>query len=188
MGVAALLSLLAFAHSFEWTAGLVQSLSRTDGGYRLYLLGSAAIAMAVMLPAAFFAGTTLPLFTLALLRSGAGETAIGRLYAANTIGAIAGVVLTVHVLVPLAGVRMAIVLAAAGDVLLGFWLLAHGRGEVAPRRVADSHWWPRAPWSWAWSGAGRIHGRSCPACSAPASPASTLHCRCRSCATARPPP
>lgn len=137
MGVAALLSLLAFAHSFEWTAALVQSLSRTDGGYRLYLLGSAAIAMAVMLPAAFFAGMTLPLFTLALLRHGAGETAIGRLYAANTVGAIVGVLLMMHVLVPLFGVRMAIMLAAAGDVLLGFWLLAHGRGDVAPRRVAS---------------------------------------------------
>ncbi|WP_372012745.1 spermine/spermidine synthase domain-containing protein [Pseudoxanthomonas sp. 10H] len=136
MGVAALLSLLAFAHAFDWTAALVQSLARTDGGYRLYLLGSAGIAMAVMLPAAFFAGTTLPLFTLALLRAGAGEAAIGRLYAANTVGAIAGVLLMMHVLVPLLGVRAGIMLAAAGDVLLGFWLLAHGRGEVAPRRVA----------------------------------------------------
>lgn len=135
MGVAALLSLLAFAHSFDWTAALVQSLSRTDGGYRLYLLGSAVIAMAVMLPAAFFAGMTLPLFTLALLRDGAGEAAIGRLYAANTLGAIAGVLLMVHVLVPLAGVRAGIMLAAAVDVLLGFWLLAHARGELAPRRV-----------------------------------------------------
>ena len=135
MGVAALLSLLAFAHSFDWTAALVQSLARTDGGYRLYLLGSAVIAMAVMLPAAFFAGMTLPLFTLALLRDGAGEAAIGRLYAANTLGAIAGVLLMVHVLVPLAGVRAGIMLAAAVDVLLGFWLLAHARGELAPRRV-----------------------------------------------------
>ncbi|WP_447730655.1 hypothetical protein [Pseudoxanthomonas suwonensis] len=61
MGVAALLSLLAFAQSFDWTAALVQALSRTDGGYQLFLLGSAGVAMAVMLPAAFFAGTTLPL-------------------------------------------------------------------------------------------------------------------------------
>ncbi|AKC88132.1 spermine synthase [Pseudoxanthomonas suwonensis] len=136
MGVAALLSLLAFAHSFEWTAALVQSLSRTDGGYRLYLLGSAGIALAVMLPAAFFAGTTLPLFTLALLRTGAGEASIGRLYAANTIGAIVGVLLMVHLLIPLVGVRIGIMLAAGGDVLLGFWLLAHARGELAPRRIA----------------------------------------------------
>lgn len=136
MGVAAMLSLLAFAQSFDWTAALVQSLSRTDGGYRLFLLGSAGIAMAVMLPAAFFAGMTLPLFTLALLRAGAGEAAIGRLYAANTIGAIAGVLLMMHVLIPLLGVRGGVLLAAAGDVALGFWLLAHARGELSPLRVA----------------------------------------------------
>jgi len=136
MGVAALLSLLAFAQSFDWTAALVQSLSRTDGGYRLFLLGSAGVAMAVMLPAAFFAGTTLPLFTLGLLRAGGGEASIGRLYAANTVGAIAGVLLMTHVLVPLLGVRLGLVLAAVGDIAIGFWLLAHARGELQPARLA----------------------------------------------------
>ena len=135
MGVAALLSLLAFAHSFDWTAALVQALARTDVGYRLFLLGSAGIALAVMLPAAFFAGTTLPLFTLALLREGGGEAAIGRLYAANTLGAIAGVLLMTHLLVPVLGVRLGLVLAAAGDIALGFWLLAHARSELPPRRI-----------------------------------------------------
>ncbi len=136
MGVAALLSLLAFAQSFDWTAALVQSLARTDGGYRIFLLGSAGVAMAVMLPAAFFAGTTLPLFTLALLRGGGGEGSIGRLYAANTVGAIAGVLLMTHVLVPLLGVRLGLVLAALGDIAIGFWLLAHARGELRPARLA----------------------------------------------------
>ena len=136
MGVAAMLSLLAFAQSFDWTAALVQSLARTDGGYRLFLLGSAGIAMAVMLPAAFFAGMTLPLFTLVLLRAGAGEAAIGRLYAANTVGAILGVLLMMHVLIPVLGVRGGLLLAASGDVVLGFWLLAQARGELSPRRMA----------------------------------------------------
>ena len=136
MGVTALLSLLAFAQSFEWTAALVQSLARNDGGYRLFLMGSAGVAMAVMLPAAFFAGTTLPLFTLALLRAGGGEGSIGRLYAANTVGAIAGVLLMTHVLVPLLGVRLGLVLAAVGDIAIGFWLLAHARNELQPARLA----------------------------------------------------
>ena len=136
MGVAALLSLLAFAESFDWTAALVQSVSRTDGGYRMFLLGSAGVAMAVMLPAAFFAGTTLPLFTLALLRGGGGEGSIGRLYAANTVGAIAGVLLMTHALIPLLGVRLGLVLAALGDVAIGFWLLAHARSELRPARMA----------------------------------------------------
>ncbi|MCD7097550.1 fused MFS/spermidine synthase [Stenotrophomonas sp. MMGLT7] len=136
MGVAALLSLVAFAHSFQWTGALLGSLSRSDGGYRLYLLGSAGIAMAVMLPAAFFAGTTLPLFTLALLRAGSGEGGIGRLYAANTVGAIVGVLAMTHLLIPLLGVRNGVALAALVDASLGFWLLAHAQGETSRRRLA----------------------------------------------------
>jgi len=136
MGIAALLSLVAFAHSFDWTAALVQSLARTDGGYRIYLSGSAAIALLVMFPAAFFAGTTLPLFTLALLRNGAGESGIGRLYAANTVGAIVGVLAMTHLLIPLLGVRLGLGLAALGDIVLGFWLLVHARGELHGRRIA----------------------------------------------------
>jgi spermidine synthase len=135
MGIAALLSLLAFAQSFDWTAALVQALSRTDGGYRFYLLGNAAIAMAVMLPAAFFAGTTLPLFTLALLREGGGEAAIGRLYAANTVGAILGVVLVTHLAIPLLGVRASVILAGLVDIGLGLWLLVLSRDALRPRLV-----------------------------------------------------
>ena len=48
-----------------------------------------------MLPATFLAGMTLPLISGILLRRGAGEAAIGKVYAANTLGAIAGVVLAV---------------------------------------------------------------------------------------------
>lgn len=136
MGLAALLSLLAFAQSFDWTAALMRALARTDAGYRLFLLGSAGVAMAVMLPAAFFAGTTLPLFSLALLRGGGGEASIGRLYAANTVGAIAGVLLMTHVLVPALGVRPGVALAAAGDIAVGFWLLAHARRELPAARLA----------------------------------------------------
>lgn len=123
MGVAALLSTPVFAQSFVWVGWLVGVLPRDDGGYALYNLGSAAIALAVMFPAAFFAGMTLPLFTMALLRRGAGEAAIGRVYAANTLGAIAGVLACVHLLVPLLGLHGALVLAALVDAGLGLVLL-----------------------------------------------------------------
>jgi len=138
MGVAALLSLLALSHAFDWTAALLSSLDRNDGGYRLYLLGTAAMALLVMLPTAFFAGMTLPLFTLALLRGGAGEAGIGRLYAANTVGAIVGVLLTVHVLIPIVGVRWALLLAAATDAAIGLWLLTLARQELPPARLAGT--------------------------------------------------
>ena len=123
MGAAALLSIPVFTQSFTWVGWLMSVLERSDQGYALFSLGSAAIALLVMFPAAFFAGMTLPLFTAALLREGAGERAIGRVYAANTLGAIVGVMAAVHVLIPVLGLRLAVTLAALVDVLIGLVLL-----------------------------------------------------------------
>ena len=123
MGIAALVSIPVFSQSFLWVGALIGALPKTDAGYALYSLGSGGIALLVMFPAAFFAGMTLPLFTMALLRKGAGEASIGRVYAANTLGAILGVVLAVHVLIPLLGLRLAVTLAALADILLGIVLL-----------------------------------------------------------------
>lgn len=135
MGVAALLSVLALANSFTWVGWLLSALARTDNGYTLYSAGSAAIALLVMFPAAFFAGMTLPLFTMALLRAGADERAIGRIYAANTLGAIIGVFAVVHVLIPLIGVRLSVTVAALGDALLGFYLLR----AISPARATPGY-------------------------------------------------
>jgi hypothetical protein len=123
MGIAALLSVPVFAQSFRWVGWMLEALSRSDNGYVLFELGTAGIALLVMFPAAFFAGMTLPLFTVALLRAGAGERVIGRIYAANTLGAIAGVVLVVHVMIPVIGVKMSVMLAALADIGLGLYLL-----------------------------------------------------------------
>lgn len=123
MGLAALASLPVFAQSFQWVGWFMGIFPRNESGYYLFSLGSATVALLVMFPAAFFAGMTLPLFTMALLRRGYGEKSIGRIYAANTLGAIVGVVLAMHVLVPLLGLRLAVTLAALADVVLGLVLL-----------------------------------------------------------------
>lgn len=123
MGIAALFSLIMFANSFQWVGWLLRTIAHNDDGYRAFLFGSAVISLVVMLPAAFFAGMTLPLFTLALLRNGQGESSIGRVYASNTLGAIVGVFLTVHLLIPLVGVRLTLMLAGVLDVALGLYLL-----------------------------------------------------------------
>lgn len=123
MGVAALLSIPVFAQSFSWVGWLMGALARTDSGYTIFSLGSATISLLVMFPAAFFAGMTLPLFTMVLLRAGAGESSIGRIYAANTLGAIAGVAIAVHLLIPVLGLRLAVTLAALVDAVLGLYLL-----------------------------------------------------------------
>src|SRR5690606_5253306 len=73
----------------------------------------------------------LPLFTLALLREGALEDVIGRIYAANTLGAILGVAVMMHVLIPLIGVRLAVTLGALVDGLVGVYLLR----MVNPARI-----------------------------------------------------
>jgi predicted membrane-bound spermidine synthase len=123
-GAAALITLFIYNVSFYWVAWILQVLNRNvDSAYSLYNFTSAAISMAVMFPAAFFAGMTLPLFTLTLLRKNIGEKAIGRVYAVNTLGAIVGVVLTIYWLIPLLGLRLSLWSAAAVDVVLGLALL-----------------------------------------------------------------
>jgi hypothetical protein len=110
--------------AFEWVAWLMDALARNDAGYRLYNLGTAVAAIAIMLPAAFFAGATLPLFTSILLRAGLGESAIGKVYACNTFGAILGVFAAIHLLIPLLGLRDTMIIAAANGRCIGggFWI------------------------------------------------------------------
>lgn len=132
MGIAALISLPVFAQSFWWVGALMAVLDKDAGGYMLFSLGSAGIALLVMFPAAFFAGMTLPLLTMALLRRKAGEASIGRVYAANTLGAIVGVALAVHVLIPALGVQLAVTLAALADIALGIVLLRWFAGATRP--------------------------------------------------------
>jgi predicted membrane-bound spermidine synthase len=133
MGIATLLSLLVYTQAFTWVEWVMSAVQRSPSGYLLFLGGSAVLAILVMLPAAFFAGMTLPLFTAALLRRGHGNSVIGKVYAANTLGAITGVLAAVHVLIPLMGVKLSLVLAGLGDAALGVWLLRF-YNESARRR------------------------------------------------------
>lgn len=123
MGIAALLSLALYRYSFGWTADLMSALSPTAAGYHLFNAGTAVMSIIIMLPAAFFAGTTLPLFTVALLQRGLGENAIGRVYAWNSLGAILGVAIAIHVLIPLMGLHLSLLVAAFVDMLIGIVIL-----------------------------------------------------------------
>ena len=123
MGLTALLALALYSNAFAWVGFLMESLARSDGGYNLFNLGTAGIAILIMLPTAFFAGTTLPLFTVALLRDGQGEASIGRVYAFNTLGAIIGVFAAIHFLIPVLGIKLAMICAAIVDMAIGIFLL-----------------------------------------------------------------
>jgi predicted membrane-bound spermidine synthase len=132
MGALAVLTLPLYVRTFDWMAAILNALQPNDGGYQLFTALSHGIALVIMVPTTFLAGTTLPLFTYVLMRGGEGERAIGRIYAANTLGAIAGVLVAVHVLLPLLGLKQLIGIAAALDVLLGVALLAR---SAAAHRV-----------------------------------------------------
>jgi spermidine synthase len=123
MGLAAAATLPVYDFTFSLMETLLKGLARSETGYALFNISGAAIAGMVMLPATFCAGMTLPLITGALLRRGAGESAIGRVYAANTLGAIAGVLLAVHVGLPQLGLKATLLAGAVIDVALGLWLL-----------------------------------------------------------------
>lgn len=135
MGAFALLSLPAFASSFRWMEWIMGGLARTDTGYTLFTLASSGISFAVMFPAAFFAGMTLPLFTTALLRAGYGERSIGKVYAVNTLGAIVGVFACTHFLIPVFSVYTAIFTSAVLDIALGFFLLRYAAPSLNKRWV-----------------------------------------------------
>ena len=122
MGLAALATLPVYDLTFSLMETLMSGFARSETGYLLFNVSGAAISALVMLPATFCAGMTLPLLTGALLRGGAGESAIGRVYAANTLGAIAGVVLAVHAGLPMMGLKGTLIAGALVDVALGIFL------------------------------------------------------------------
>jgi predicted membrane-bound spermidine synthase len=123
MGVLALATLVAYNGSFDVMQMIMRSLTSTDGGYRLFNLASHAIAVAVMVPVTFCAGMTLPLLTHTLLSRGHGERSIGAVYAANTLGAIAGVFFAIHIGLPALGLKGLISIGATIDIGLGIILL-----------------------------------------------------------------
>lgn len=133
MGGAALLTLGVYRESFDWMGQMVTALPKTDGGYAAFNVLSQGICLALMLPVTILAGMTLPITTAVLLRSGLGESAIGRVYAANTVGAIAGILLAVHLLMPVLGLRTLIIAGALIDLGLGVVLLRASGIGLTPK-------------------------------------------------------
>jgi predicted membrane-bound spermidine synthase len=132
MAALAALTLPAYGLMFDFMAWFLRTFARTAGSYVGFNLLSQLIAALIMIPASFCAGMTLPLLTRELMRRGAGERAIGLIYSANTFGAIVGVVLTVHVLMPRIGIKGVILSGAAIHLALGFSRLL---GRPRPTRA-----------------------------------------------------
>lgn len=137
MGCLAIATLPVYLASFDWMAGAMSVFARTPEGYAALSVFRYAICLAVMLPATFCAGMTLPIITRLLLRAGVGERAIGRVYSLNTLGSIVGAAMAGLVLMPALGLKGLLVLGGAIDLSLGAWLiLSNGpRQQLARRRI-----------------------------------------------------
>ena len=123
MAVLALTTVAFYDFTFDLMSAILFTVARTRFGYFGFMLFGHAIAMLIMLPTTICAGMTLPLITKTLLASGGGEKSVGQVYAANTVGAIAGVIVTVHLLLPLVGLKTALIFGAAIDLAIGVVLV-----------------------------------------------------------------
>jgi predicted membrane-bound spermidine synthase len=134
MGALAVLTLPLYIASFGWTAELLAAFTRTTQGYIGFTLARYVICLAIMVPATFCAGMTLPLITRILYRNGANERAIGEVYAVNTAGSIIGVQIAGLALLPLLGLKLLLIAAAALDVSIGLLILYRAMPKEAPSR------------------------------------------------------
>ncbi len=135
MGLLAVATLPVYEQSFGVMRSLVSTLPKTDAGYALFNLSSNFIALAIMLPATFCAGMTLPLITTTLIQRGHGERSIGAVYATNTVGAIVGVFAAIHLGMPALGLKGLITAGASVDMGLGLLLLWAIRRRLPNRRL-----------------------------------------------------
>jgi predicted membrane-bound spermidine synthase len=134
MGALAVLTLPLYIASFGWTGELLTAFTRTTQGYIGFTLARYVICLLIMVPATFCAGMTLPLITRILYRNGANERAIGEVYAVNTAGSIIGVQIAGLALLPLLGLKLLLIGAAALDVSIGLVILYYAIPKVAPSR------------------------------------------------------
>jgi predicted membrane-bound spermidine synthase len=134
MGLAAAATLPLYTNTFDTMSWLIQALKPTDQGYILFSIGSQLICFVIMLPATFLAGMTLPLITNLLIKTSVGEAGIGRIYAANTVGAIFGIIIASHLLIPLVSMKWTIISGAAVDIVVGLAILTLATSNL-PKRI-----------------------------------------------------
>jgi spermidine synthase len=118
-GTAALLTFAAYDATFDIVQWALQTVAPTPTGFTAFTFVSLAITLLIVVPATFFAGTTLPLLTHALFSRVGRESAIGVIYASSTLGAIVGAFIAVHIVMPLAGFKGVIMGGALIYMLLG---------------------------------------------------------------------
>ena len=126
MGLLAALTIVLYNSTFDLMQVVMQALQRNESGYDLFITSSHLLAFAVMVPTTFMAGMTLPLFTYSYVKQGHGEKGIGRIYSANTVGSIVGIVIAVHLVMPQLGLKNLVALGSLVDIVLGVVLIYLG--------------------------------------------------------------
>ena len=129
MAASALVPVLAYAPFFQASNHLNKILVRSIEAWPFHAFSQFVFAAAVMLPAAFFAGMTLPLATRFLCERHRDETYTGQVYAWNTLGAILGVASGSLLFMPMIGFTRLVALGATIDLLLALVLLAWVTGR-----------------------------------------------------------
>jgi spermidine synthase len=100
-----------------------------------------ALAFGLVMVPTFLMGATLPVLTRAVLRRlAAAGTDLSSLYAINTVGAMAGAMVSGFYLIGALGIHVTVYLAAAGNLLLGVIALAASMraASAAPPRPAPA--------------------------------------------------
>ncbi len=123
MGMFAIYSILLYNSTFDIMLMMMEAINRNESGYMLFMASSHLIAFLIMVPTTFMAGMTLPLFTFSYMKAGHGEKGIGRIYAMNTLGSITGILLAVHLIMPVFGLKNLVALGSLVDILLCIGLM-----------------------------------------------------------------
>jgi predicted membrane-bound spermidine synthase len=136
MGALAVLTLPLYNGTFNIMMFVHHALDETPEAYHLYNVFRDSIAMLIMLPPTIFAGMTLPLITYSLLKHGHGERSIGYVYGINTVGAIVGVIVAVHFIMPLFGLKNLIIIAGIIDIVIGLFLIQYFIPDLGKKKFA----------------------------------------------------
>lgn len=132
----ALYALWAYGSALSLVQWVMGAVSRNGAGYAVVTLVGFGASALVMLPTAFCAGVTLPLATRMLGRRGAGERAIGQVYAVNTAGCIVGAIFATHVGMELLGIKGLTVFGAFLDFAMAAAVLLVSAQPSRRARIA----------------------------------------------------
>lgn len=135
-------AMAAFGAIAPWLPALAEGLAgafASDGAGPGRLVGTALHSLVVVMPGAACMGASFPLLVAGRAVAGPDEAGVGRIYAANTAGAVVGTLAGVYLLFPSVGLAGGAVVLALANVAA---LLAAGLALSRAPRAGDE---PAAP-------------------------------------------